>query len=116
LPVERLRVRRKVVRQDPALRIVAQLALDVARQFALVRLTGFREKRLEVPRNELVVPRGLELVPLVAFGGGEPRLSARAMPREDSGVNGELDEEDNKAPIPSLANGQDENCTVTSRT
>jgi len=58
----------KAVRQDPALQVLAQLALDVLRQGTLVRLAGFCEKRLEVLSDNLVERRGLGLVPLVAFG------------------------------------------------
>jgi len=42
------------VRQDPALQVLAQLALDVLRQGTLVRLARFCEKRLEVLGDNLV--------------------------------------------------------------
>src|SRR5450432_4290831 len=60
----------KAVRQDPALQVLAQLALDVLRQGTLVRLVRFCEKRLEVLSDNLVEWRSLGLVPLVAFGRG----------------------------------------------
>src|SRR5450432_252462 len=44
----------KAVRQDPALQVLAQLALDVLRQGTLVRLARFCEKRLEVLGDNLV--------------------------------------------------------------
>src|SRR5450755_4498366 len=60
----------KAVRQDPALQVLAQLALDVLRQGTLVRLARFCEKRLKVLSDDLVEWRSLGLVPLVAFGRG----------------------------------------------
>jgi hypothetical protein len=58
----------KAVRQDPALQVLAQLALDVLRQGTLVGLARFCEKRLKVPSDNLVEWCSLGLVPLVAFG------------------------------------------------
>src|SRR5450432_8411 len=60
----------KAVRQDPALQVLAQLALDVLRQGTLVLLSGFCERRLKVLGDDLVELRGLGFVPLVAFGRG----------------------------------------------
>src|SRR5450432_3454018 len=61
----------EAMRQDPALQVLAQLALDVLRQGTLVRLAGFCEKRLEVRGDDLVERRGFGFVPLVAFGRDE---------------------------------------------
>src|SRR5450755_4037077 len=61
----------KTMRQDPALQVLAQLALDVSRQGTLVRLAGFCEKRLEVLGDDLVQRRRLGLVSLVALGRSE---------------------------------------------
>src|SRR5450432_1599736 len=61
----------KPMRQDPALQVLAQLALDVLRQGTLVLLPGFCEKRLEVLGDDLVQRRGLGFVLLVAFARDE---------------------------------------------
>ncbi len=57
----------KAVRQDPALQVLAQLALDVLRQGTLVRLAHLCEKRLEVLGDNLVEWCILGFAPLVAF-------------------------------------------------
>ena len=58
------------MRQDSALRLLAQFPFDVLRQGTFVLLAGFREERLEVLGNDLVQRRSRGLVPLVAFGRG----------------------------------------------